>query len=79
SNCIIVKSDFSIKENQIKFENNKDKEKLTSLIKYIKKDGLENKISSISFNSENKVNMTTKEGIEIVINSNSDTKHVLYN
>ena len=75
SNCIIVESDFSIKENQIKFENNKDKEKLTSLIKYIKKDGLENKISSISFNSENKVNMTTKEGIEIVINSNSDIKH----
>ena len=37
SNCIIVESDFSIKENQIKFENNKDKEKLTSLIKYIKK------------------------------------------
>lgn len=36
SNCIIVESDFSIKENQIKFENNKDKEKLT-LIKYIKK------------------------------------------
>ena len=56
-------------------KSNKDKEKLTSLIKYIKKDGLENKISSISFNSENKVNMTTKEGIEIVINSNSDIKH----
>ena len=74
-NSIIVESDFSIKENQIKFENNKDKEKLTSLIKYIKKDGLENKISSISFNSENKVNMITKEGIEIVINSNSDIKH----
>ena len=35
SNSIIVESDFSIKENQIKFENNKDKEKLTSLIKYI--------------------------------------------
>ena len=75
SNCIIVEVDFSIKEDQIKFQNNKDKEKLTSLIKYIKKDGLENKISSISFTDENKINMTTKEGIKVVINSNSDIKH----
>ena len=75
SNCIIVEVDFSIKENQIKFENKKDKEKLTSLIKYIKKDGLENKISSISFTDENKINMITKEGIKVVINSNSDIKH----
>lgn len=75
SNCIIVEVDFSIKENQIKFENKKDKEKLISLIKYIKKDGLENKISSISFTDENKINMITKEGIKVVINSNSDIKH----
>ena len=75
NNYIIVEVDFLIKENQIKFENKKDKEKLITLIKYTKKDGLDNKISSISFEDENKINMTTKEGIKVVMGKNSDVKH----
>lgn len=75
NNYIIVEVNFLIKENQIKFENKKDKEKLIALIKYTKQDGLDNKISSISFEDENKINMTTKEGIKVVMGKNSDVKH----
>lgn len=71
----IVQIDFAIKEHKLSFSDKKDKETLASLIKNIKKDGLENKIKYISFLENDDVTMTTKEGIKIIVDKDGDIKH----
>lgn len=75
NNYIIVDIDSSINNKKIEFENEKDKEKISSLLGSINKSGLDNKITDIEFSNENKINMTTIEGIKIKINKNSNTNH----
>lgn len=75
NNYSIVEADFIIKDNKINFEDKKDKEKIISILKDIKKYGLNNEINSIAFLNKNKINMKTKQGIKIIINKNGDLEH----
>ena len=74
-NCPIVQIDFTIKDNKLNFENKNDKKKLASLLKNIKKEGLDNKINSIAFLDNSTISMNTKEGIKVIIDKKGDIKH----
>ena len=75
NNCPIVEADFTIKDNEVYFENKKDKDKLILLLKNIKREGLSNKIASIIFLDDNTISMKTKEGIKVIIDKNRNMKH----
>lgn len=75
NNCPIVEADFTIKDNEVYFENKKDKDKLILLLKNIKREGLSNKIASIIFLDDNTISMKTKEGIKVIIDKNGNMKH----
>lgn len=75
NNCPIVEAEFTIKDNEVYFENKKDKDKLILLLKNIKREGLSNKIASIIFLDDNTISMKTKEGIKVIIDKNGNMKH----
>lgn len=75
NNCPIVEADFTIKDNEVYFENKKDKDKLILLLKNIKREGLSNKIASIIFLDDNTISMKTKDGIKVIIDKNGNMKH----
>ena len=67
---ITVHIDYNKTDSQeIKFKNEENKKRLLYLLEYIKEEGIYKKIDNIDMTKPNSINMSTKEDINILLNS----------
>ena len=60
---------------EIKFKNEENKKRLLYLLEYIKEEGIYKKIDNIDMTKPNSINMSTKEDINILLNSDEELKY----
>ena len=73
---IVVNIDYNIIDSQeIKFKNEENKKRLLYLLECIKEEGVYKKIENIDMKKNNSINMNTKDGINILLNSDEDLKY----
>lgn len=60
---------------EIKFKNEENKKRLLYLLEYIKEEGIYKKIDNIDMTKTNSINMSTKEDINILLNSDEELKY----
>lgn len=73
---ITVHIDYNKTDSQeIKFKNEENKKRLLYLLEYIKEEGIYKKIDNIDMTKPNSINMSTKEGINILLNSDEELKY----
>ena len=73
---ITVHIDYNKTDSQeIKFKNEENKKRLLYLLEYIKEEGIYKKIDNIDMTKPNSINMSTKEDINILLNSDEELKY----
>ena len=73
---ITVHIDYKKTDSQeIKFKNEENKKRLLYLLEYIKEEGIYKKIDNIDMTKPNSINMSTKEDINILLNSDEELKY----
>lgn len=73
---ITVHIDYNKTDSQeIKFKNEENKKRLLYLLEYIKEEGIYKKIDNIDMTKTNSINMSTKEDINILLNSDEELKY----
>ena len=73
---ITVPIDYTKTDSQeIKFKNEENKKRLLYLLEYIKEEGIYKKIDNIDMTKPNSINMSTKEDINILLNSDEELKY----
>lgn len=73
---ITVHIDYNKTDSQeIKFKNEENKKRLLYLLEYIKEEGIYKKIENIDMTKPNSINMSTKEEINILLNSDEELKY----
>ena len=73
---ITVHIDYNKTDSQeIKFKNEENKKRLLYLLEYIKEEGIYKKIDNIDMTKPNSINMSTKEYINILLNSDEELKY----
>ena len=73
---ITVHIDYNKTDSQeIKFKNEENKKRLLYLLEYIKEEGIYKKIDNIDMTKPNFINMSTKEDINILLNSDEELKY----
>ena len=73
---ITVHIDYNKTDSQeIKFNNEENKKRLLYLLEYIKEEGIYKKIDNIDMTKPNSINMSTKEDINILLNSDEELKY----
>lgn len=73
---ITVHIDYNKTDSQeIKFKNEENKKRLLYLLEYIKEEGIYKKIDNIDMTKSNSINMSTKEDINILLNSDEELKY----
>ena len=73
---ITVHIDYNKNDSQeIKFKNEENKKRLLYLLEYIKEEGIYKKIDNIDMTKPNSINMSTKEDINILLNSDEELKY----
>ena len=73
---ITVHIDYNKTDSQeIKFKNEENKKRLLYLLEYIKEEGIYKKIDNIDMTKPNSINMSTKEDIKILLNSDEELKY----
>ena len=73
---ITVHIDYNKTDSQeIKFKNEENKKRLLYLLEYIKEEGIYKKIDYIDMTKPNSINMSTKEDINILLNSDEELKY----
>lgn len=73
---ITVHIDYNKTDSQeIKFKNEENKKRLLYLLEYIKEEGIYKKIDNIDMTKPNSINMSTKEDINILLNSDEESKY----
>lgn len=73
---ITVHIDYNKTDSQeIKFKNEENKKRLLYLLEYIKEEGIYKKIDNIDMTKPNSINMSTKEEINILLNSDEELKY----
>ena len=73
---ITVHIDYNKTDSQeIKFKNEENKKRLLYLLEYIKEEGIYKKIENIDMTKPNSINMSTKEDINILLNSDEELKY----
>ena len=73
---ITVHIDYNKTDSQeIKFKNEENKKRLLYLLEYIKEEGIYKKIDNIDITKPNSINMSTKEDINILLNSDEELKY----
>ena len=73
---ITVHIDYNKTDSQeIKFKNEENKKRLLYLLEYIKDEGIYKKIDNIDMTKPNSINMSTKEDINILLNSDEELKY----
>ena len=73
---ITVHIDYNKTDSQeIKFKNEENKKRLLYLLEYVKEEGIYEKIDNIDMTKPNSINMSTKEDINILLNSDEELKY----
>ena len=73
---ITVHIDYNKTDSQeIKFKHEENKKRLLYLLEYIKEEGIYKKIDNIDMTKPNSINMSTKEDINILLNSDEELKY----
>ena len=73
---ITVHIDYNKTDSQeIKFKNEENKKRLLYLLEYIKEEGIYKKIDNIDMTKPNSINMSTKEDINLLLNSDEELKY----
>ena len=73
---ITVHIDYNKTDSQeIKFKNEENKKRLLYLLEYIKEEGIYKKIDNIDMTKPNSINMSNKEDINILLNSDEELKY----
>ena len=73
---ITVHIDYNKTDSQeIKFKNEENKKRLLYLLEYIKEEGIYKKIDNIEMTKPNSINKSTKEYINILLNSDEELKY----
>lgn len=73
---IVVNTKFELdNKNNIKYENDKSKEKVLNLITYLKNEHLDKKIVKVEYERNKRISMLTKENSKFIMEDNKDLEY----